>query len=287
MLVVTFVLAGPAFVASFNIPLVGAAPLVTERFYVLPELVLSLLGAIALQALLGAWLLRVPLAIGATGLAASVSAALSYPEVREHHRPTVENYVLNSLESAPADAIVVTAGDHELFGFLYAQNALHLRPDVTFVNPGPMGQRWYREDIFARTGVSLETPGGGPVGPITMADRLAATGRPLLFTSWPDPKLSHVAHFTVGTLMRVVTPGVVAPEPDVLARANEELFAAFRMEPTLPEDPHGWGAVVMVDYARPWLELANAYGARGETDKAEACFLRGKQFVPTLVRTPR
>ena len=209
--------------------------------------------------------------------------AITLPEIREHNRPSVENYVRNTLKSAPPDAIVVESGDHRLFGFIYAQNVLHLRPDISFVNPGPMGQAWYRRDLGARIGVNLDTPSRGPIGPLTLSRRLAATGRPLYYTDFYDAKLEPLHHESVGTLMRIKNEADPASEPEALERQNTELFGQFTMEPTLPNDPYGWGYGFMKDYARPWVELANAYGERGDAERALACFARAKALAPGFV----
>jgi len=284
----TFVLSGPLFVATFNVPLTGAGPRVVERFYLLPELVMALLAAVALDWVVARF--RRPLPPGAVAalvvLAGGSAAAYAYPQIREYNRPTVENYIRNSLRSAPPNAIVVAGGDHRLFGFLYVQKALGLRQDVRVVNPGPLPQRWYREEMKAQTGVDFETPRGGPIGPITMANRLVATGRPLFYADWIDPKLSQVRHDSIGTLMHVLTDSDRGFGTEALEGANEALFRDFFLETSVPKDSHGWGALLMTDYARPWLELANAYGAQHRMDRAEACVARAREFTPEIVRTP-
>jgi hypothetical protein len=54
---------------------------------------------------------------------------------------------------------------------------------------------------------------------------------------------------------------------------------AYRPQWTLPE-PNTWGAARMLDYARPWSALANAFAAAGDEMRAEVCRNRAKALTP-------
>jgi hypothetical protein len=282
-LVAAFVLAGPIFISWFNLPFEGAGPTVAERFYLFPEVVLTVLSALSLDAL-APWLMARDGLMGALSVQAGLAAAiLTVPEVLEHNRPTVEIYIENTLRAAPEDALIVGSGDHRWGGFMYARYALHMRTDVLFLVPGTMGQAWYRRDMQALTGVSFETPTHHPVGPKTLMSRLLATGRPLFYSDWPEPEIANTPHYTVGTLMRVLREGESPPAPEELEAMNVEAFSRYEIEPTLPQDENGWGYALQGDYARAWGELGQAYGKAGRVAKEQECFARAAGFAPWLV----
>lgn len=219
-----FLLAGPVFIARFNLPFVGVAPTVAERFYLFPEVILTVMTALSLDALVP-WLMRRDGLVAALTAQVSVAAAiLTVPEVIEHNRPTVDIYIKNTLATAPENAIIVGSGDHRWGGFMYARYALHLRPDVLHVVPDKMTQAYYRRDVQTETGVSLETPEHHAVGPKTLMARLLATGRPVLYTDWPDPKVLGTVHYSVGTLMRPLGDGETLPSAEEVLTMNLDTF---------------------------------------------------------------
>jgi Protein of unknown function (DUF2723) len=287
LLFAAFLLAGPIFIARFNLPFVGAAPTVAERFYLFPEVILTVMGAFSLDAVVPWLMARDGLMAALVVQVALAASILTVPEVLEHNRPTVELYIKNTLRTAPKDALIVGTGDHRWGGFMYARYALHLRPDVLYLVPGTMTQAWYRRELQAMTGVSFETPLGGPVGPKTLMARLLATGRPLFYTDWPDLAVAATPHVTVGTLMRVLPEGEPPPSPETLEAANLEVFSSYQMESSPPADEHGWGYTLQPDYARPWLELARRYGEEGDARSEQACLARAAELAPWTVKVGR
>jgi hypothetical protein len=282
-LALSFVLAGPALVAAFNLPPGGAAFAVASRFYLLPMLLVCVAGALAIDAIAPPIAAR-PLHAGAVAVVlAAAQAGIAVPEVREHTRPTVALYAENTLRAAPPNAIIVGSGDHRWGGFLYARYATHTRTDVVFVVQGLVAQAWYRRMLHAMTGVDFDTPEGKPIGPKTTMSRLLATGRPLFYTDWPDPKVTNAPHYTVGTLMRIVRPAERAPTPDVLFAINDGTFALYQTEPTVPQDEHSWSFDLQADYARAWGELGERYQAESRPADAQTCFARAGWWAPWLV----
>jgi hypothetical protein len=198
--------------------------------------------------------------------------------------------VVAALHARRAPAIVLLAavaytpsGDHRWGGFMYARYALHLRPDVLHVVPAKMTQAYYRRDLQAETGVALETPEHRAVGPKTLMARLLATGRPVLYTDWPDPKLSGTVHYSVGTLMRLLRDGETLPSPEEVLTMNLDTFSRYMDEPTLPEDVHGWGYSLQPDYARPWVELGARFAEVGDVAREQDCYRRVARWAPWLV----
>jgi hypothetical protein len=279
-----WVLTGPVFVAPFNLPLDGAGPTMAERFYLLPEVVVTLLGALSLDVLVPP-LRRTPAraAMAATlvGIGASVQAV---PEVREYSRPTTELYLRNALRTAPQDAIVVGGGDHRWGAFLYGRYALHLRPDVDFVMPGLLKQAWYRDILSQHVGISFETTSGHRiVGPRTLMARLLATGRPVLYTDWVDASLEDTRHYTVGALMRVLREDEPEPSAEDVLAMNMQAFSDYEIEASPPEDPRGWGYDLQSSYARAWGELAARFAGRGDLENKQRCLARAATLAPWTV----
>ena len=283
-LAIAFLLAGPVFVASFNLPFVGAAPLIAERFYLFPETILTVMGALSIDALVPWLVSRQGLAAALTLQVAVVASILTVPEVLEYTRPTVENYIENTLRTAPQDALIVGSGDHRWGGFMYARYALGLRRDVQYVVPAMMVQAWYRHEMQTATGVSFETLERQPVGPKTMMTRLLATGRPVFYSDWPDAKLVDTPHYTVGTLMRVLKEGESAPTPEAVLALNLAVFGQYEVEKTVPENPNGWGYMVQEDYARAWGDLGNEFKTAGDREKEQQCYAMAASFAPWLVK---
>jgi hypothetical protein len=280
----SLLLAGPGLVALFDLPLHSIERQVVERFYLLPELMICVPGALALDAVARVLSRHrfVAVALGAF----FVIGQLVSNAMRRGDRPgpSVEQYVENTLRNAPPNAIVVGTGDMRWGGFLYARYALHLRPDVTFVNPSLLSQRWYRRLASELTGVNFETPTGKPIGPKTTVSRLLASGRPIGYTDWPDPKVADTPSYAVGTLMRVVAPGEAPPSSERLEAMNLEAFAAFTLEPAPPPESDAWGHALAPDYARPWIQLARRFDAEGRPDDAQRCLARAGKLAPWTVR---
>jgi hypothetical protein len=287
-LVASFLLAGPLLIGSFDLALDGVAANIARRFYLLPELLVCLMAAIAIESL------ALPLAnrdgwmAGVVALVAVLDGFAGWSTVQEHGRPSVALYLENALRTAPPNAILVGSGDQRWGGFMYARYALKERPDVFFLAPRLLPQAWYRRLAGAMTGVDFATPEGKAIGPKTTIARLLASGRPVLFTDWTDAKIVDTPHYSVGPLMHIVAPGETPPTDDALEAMNEAAFASFEIESTVPDDPRGWAYPLQVDYARAWIELAVRFEEGGKEPQAQECLARGATFAPWLVRsTPR
>ncbi len=223
-LVASFLLAGPLLVSAFDLPLEGVATNIARRFYLLPELLACLLSAIALESLALPLARRDRWVAAVVVVVAAIDTAVGLGEVREHGRPSVALYIENALRAAPPNAILVGTGDQRWGGFMYARYALHERPDVFFLAPRLLPQRWYRRLATTMTGVDFTTPAGAAIGPKTTIARLLATGRPVLYTDWPDEKVVDTPHYSVGPLMRLLAPGETPPSDDDLEAMNESTF---------------------------------------------------------------
>jgi hypothetical protein len=189
-LVASLVLAGPVFVARFNLPSKGIATHITERFHLLPLALSAVLLALALDVVLARVALATQHVAAAGAVLFVVRTVISYPDVREHHRPTIDLYVRNALRIALPHAIVLHSGDDRVGAFLYARWALGLRPDVEAITPVLLLTDWYPPQVSARLGIPV-VHGARPPGTDrpelsahALVDQLLATDRPLYTTDW-------------------------------------------------------------------------------------------------------
>lgn len=281
-LAVSFVLAGPLFVARFNLPPHGVAIHIVERFHLLPLALCALMLAPILDVLRE----RVRHAPIVLGVLFAIRAMVSYPAVVEHHRPTIDNYMRNVLTLAPPRSIILHSGDDRVGAFMYARCALHLRPDVEAIAPVLLLTEWYPPQVSARLGLPIvhgvKAPGADrpELSARHLVEQLEATDRPLVVTDWFRSGLETSApSYPVGPLIYVPKRRSDVPDPVKLAAMNVDAFDKMTLEPTLPE-ADTWAAARILDYARPWNALADAFGAMGDVERSQLCRDRAKALTP-------
>jgi hypothetical protein len=282
-LLATLLLTGPAFVGLFNLSVRGLDRAIVERFHLLPQVVLCVLVAPALDAVARGRLERPAVATLSAVAFGGASGALSLEELARHHDGGVERWVRDSLVAAPSGAVVLGAGDHRFGAFLYAQRALGLRPDVTYVDLNVARNAWYRAQLGARLGVTLVGPRNGTLSTVELAQQLLATGRPVLLTHFATDAIPRaLPTYPIGTLIRVLPADAVAPPPRALEAENEAVFA--RMSPPGGlSAPDSWAGDLQASYARPWSALAFAF----TDDPAHAARLRARAHAWTAPRAER
>ena len=276
---VSFLLSGPVFVLLLNSSPDDAISRETvQRFHCLPSLFLAFFAAFGWMAVCQVrWLSRRMIAlIGVATLIAVVCR--SGPLVVARHGPVIENYCKSSLESLPEHAILVGTGDQRLFGFIYAQRALGIRPDVLYIHRTLIASLWYSHGVDNVLRQPL------PIRPLEMIQALLDTGRPVFLANIENKAVANnFATFPLGTAVRVLPPGHRAPALAEVEDLNLDLWA--RMKPDLlpfrPAD--SWAAEAQEDYARPWLALADAYGSSGEHAAQSRNLARVLQIAPWLV----
>jgi hypothetical protein len=262
----SFLLAGPMMLALLIGRPVGVYALVIERLHMLPLMLATVPVAWGVDVALAR--VRPAAAPWATALATvavvAYNAATVPAGVREAERPTVEQYLRNTLGMLPPGAVVLGVGDHRCFGFFFLQTVEGVRPDVTYVEAGMLRDGWYRERIArALGGASVGDDAAG------LAARLADAGRAVFVTdSLNDLVPAGHASFPDGTVERVLAAGEASPAPAVLEAMNLEVARNFVREPTAPKDPWGWSGEVDATYARPWIQLSREYQALGDADRA-------------------
>jgi len=275
-LVASLVLAGPVFVARFNLVPKGISGTIVERFHHLPLALACLLVALSLDVCVKRSSLVAPIA----AVVVAVRAVVSYPAVAEHHRPTIDLYMRNVLAYVPDRALVVSEGDDRTGAFMYARCAVGLRTDVDTVNPRLLFYGWYADQVSARLGFPVVRGKDGVLSAAALLVQLEKSGRPVFLTSWPAAGVDETfPSYPIGPLLRIVPSKKDVPDPFTLLAMNERAFDQMDLEETLPA-PHTWAGERMHDYARPWTVLGSAFDAMGDPGRAEACRRRARALTP-------
>jgi hypothetical protein len=269
----SWLLAGPAVLATLVGRPVGIYALIIERMHIMPLLLLSVPLAWGVDVLLERaprdareWIAAAA-AIGVT----AVDTWRVPPRIAEYERPTVEHYLQDTLSNVPPRSLLVGVGDHRFFGFLVEQRVLGLRPDVVYVDAGMLRTDWYR----ARTATALcdGVQVASEARDLVAAE--ASTGRPVYLTD-SVVTLLPVGFDTMalGTVLKVVPHGAPPLAPEDLERTNLDLARGLHRDPTRPEDPWSWSGEADGTYETPWIALARAYRARGDAAAASRCIDR-------------
>ncbi len=273
MLLLSLLLAGPVFVSRFNLAPIGVAAAVAERFYVLPMTIFTVfvargLSAVSAQLSELRWARTASVwgGLGWVGLA----VMLAGPTVANHHRPAIELYLRNCLVSAEPRALLLGSGDLRSFGFSYVRRALHLRPDVVYIDVHLLRYAWYQQQIERRLGFALRGISAANVKTPELAISLLASGRPLYMTNVFSPLIpAQLPSYPVGTLIRILPATASLPHPAELLVMNEKLFAEFQFDlsPEPLMDP--WASRLAGEYVRPWAQLAGVFDRAGLAGRAE------------------
>lgn len=280
--------AGPLFIARFNIPPVGVGAAVVARFHLLPAALLVPLVALGFDALSRRLPLR-PLPRLVATLGAMAACALgAYPSVAAEQGPEVERSVLDALDTAAPRAVVLGVSDDLTFGFPYAQRALGRRGDVLFVNPSLLLLEPYRRRVERSLGASLSAVSRARnVDTAALASVVLGLGRPLYLAEAASPVITRsFPSYPDGLLVRVLPRGSAAPTLREVLGANERRFAAYRQQPAAEAPTTPWLRNARERYARPWLTLADAVRSAGRPDIAERLRVRASMYAPWFGRTP-
>jgi hypothetical protein len=279
MLAASALLAGPVFVAIFNLAPRGLSAHIVERFHLLPTALVAVLTAIGLDPVLAR--IRHPqrdrIAYAIAAILGLVRGAVTRPELAERQRGTTERWLDNVLATLPPNAVVVGDGDDAVSGFLYEQVALGKRPDVVHIAPRLLFAKWYTHHVA----LALGDPGflnGGPVGELSepaMLRELLALGRPVYVLDTSN--LGTMPTYPVGPVIRVVADAKDILDPYALEKENLGVFGklALDAEPPLAGT---WAGLRWPDYARPWRSLAASFERLGDKRRADICRKRALRF---------
>lgn len=266
-LATSFVLAGPFFAALMNVELSPEGTAIVRRFHLLPMLLLVVPFALGADVVFRRARIAYRIAAIMTTLLAGTLFGAG-PVLREHE-PMLESYLLDTLRTAPRNAVLLGSGDERVFGVLYEQLACGIRRDVVFVSPILLEYDWYRRRVGQALGLSLSPPEHGSVDTVALAFRLLGTGRRLFLTDvFSDAILRRYATYPIGTLIEVLPPGVPSPSPADVERQNLDLFATYHVNHAVLDVTRAWSRGARDSYARPWRSLAMAFEALGDGEAA-------------------
>lgn len=279
-----FALTGPLLLMRFNLQPVGVAGAVVERFHVLPMALLVVPAAILWSRVGERLRLRHEFAGMLVVGVAYLGVVTGHERLSEAHRPTVELYAQNVLQSLPQNAVLIGTGDHRLYGIRYVQRTQNVRPDVIYLDATMLLYPWYRALIERRyevvlDGVQDETH---VLSPRTLMASLQAQGRPVYLTNvFAESIPRNFALVPHGAVHEVLRPGQSAPPLDAMFERTRRTMTAYAFEETVPR-PGTWGALAFDDYALVWRRLANAYRAAGNEEAASRCETFARRLLPAV-----
>ncbi|MGE0872505.1 MAG: DUF2723 domain-containing protein [Kofleriaceae bacterium] len=280
MLGASWLLAGPILVSRFNVVPEGLGLYVCQRFYVLPALLLAIPIATAFDAAVRkiSGKAESPIVAGVLGVVIFLGlAASSLPYLSRVHSPAVHYGVTNLLGSLPDDAVVIGIADDQLFGIRYAQLALELRRDVTYVHWPMVKLPWYRERL-AEHGVVIKP---GPRASVDLADALIASGRPVFVdNSTRVVNFAGRATYPHGIVHRVVARDDKPPPLGEVVERNKQLFASFELGYPFPGIDDEWATEVHHRYANTWYLLERALLGARDLANAQAAADIARQVGP-------
>jgi hypothetical protein len=284
VLAACWLLCGVGFFAAFNLPAEGFWEVVSARFWLVPNVIFALWVAVGTSAFLRLEIWRQPsVPAFLLGICLSVHAAIAAQRAPHHNSTWLEDYLHNSLQVVEQDAVIFGTGDSRLFGMLYVQEVQGLRPDVSYVAAGLLGQSWYRNRLLDRA-PGLELEGG-------LAERIRAnlTERPVyLSIRLYTPELSQKIPpaWPVGAvLMKVKAPGEALPAPDALVRTTLATMQTFEMT-SRPlnqwQASRTWEYEAWDQYALGWERIANAQRNAGNAAGAAFSLEQARELSPWL-----
>lgn len=256
----SFVIAGPLFVARFNLRPVALEAYTVSRFHLLPMVLLAIPTAVGLT-----WLLdRLPkrpalLAVVVVAMAGG-SFAISMPEVARFHTAAVERSLDNLLETLPPNAIVIGTQDILYFGATYLQAVRDVRPDVTVIFVPHVGLPFYRERLRETTGVDLSdlVTQKAAMPSVVIAERMLATGRPVFIDQFQANIAKSFPVYPLGLVFRVLPKGSALPTIEELFAMNKALYERFHFDYAIPGPNDDLAAQAHAQYAATWRALAQS-----------------------------
>ncbi len=278
LLLTTVLLSGFGLVSLFQAAPEGTGALMIRKFY-LASMALSVVPTALCIDPLHDWLVaranvlgKTSVKVVAAAVVAVTTAVLTLPKVQDSHSPMLQNYLLDTLEPLPKNAVVMGNGDHRAFGMLYVQRVLKTRPDTVFVDPKMLHNEWYREQTERIAKCALPAPKNNNLSSVELAVAFQRCGRPVFLTNiLTDAIPQQLPTFPYGTTIAVLPAGAVPPPPQELVKINKDVFARYRRLDQR-EHPDAWAREVSHHYRRTWDTLEKASEATG--NKADADFCR-------------
>jgi hypothetical protein len=284
-LVLSFLAAGPLFLAYANPPIVGLFAGIFARFYILPSIPFAvILGCGCCEVV--TWVSRLvtrtrPTLSAGRRLAASgaiaallvalcvAPAAARYSTVDQSSNYMTINFIKDLLAPLDPGAILLTEGDTAVLGTWYAQNVEGYRPDVVVIAVPLLHFQWYIDDIRRQhpdVAVPFNTNqvAGQPVTEKIVGANFA--NRPIYYVGVISEAFpGGYGEIRTGFARKFVLTADAA-DPFAFVRANLGRLTAYRF-PTRGYPPDSWENWESTYYGDAAFDLANAYES---TDVAAA-----------------
>ena len=284
-LLLSWIISGPLFASRFNIPLQADALFIVERFYIVPDLLLSIFSAWGLL-----WLWNrgrnMPLLLALSmSLVLLVQFSLNLQRARHDDANLIEDYGLYTLRSVAPHALIVGGNDNMAGSMQYLQQVLRVRSDVLFVVESAFHQPWYQEYLrqqHPEDACLLEQSQGSS----ELLIQQAIAQRPV-YVRFADDKLiqQYAASPEIATLLRLF------PSKHKMANTRQleknminslETFP-FRTPPLgTPRWKERADAWALVQFAGGFLELSKMYQAEQDAQSYMRTQLSAKKLAPWL-----
>ena len=280
-LVAAWLLCGPVFVAMIGRGVSGADYLHLRKFHALFEL-MTVVGCAFGATLLERHVSRRSLALFLLAGVILAGGAHALPFRQDHTGPTVEQYVRDTLEALPDDAILVGDSDHRYVGFAYGQRALGLRPDVDYIDTQILGFDWYRDRVESQLGFKTGATGDQThIG--RLFERVRQSGRPLFVTHRFHPKMEQYWRLEpVGTAFRLLPAEAAGTPPaEQFDRQIDRLQDAHIVpRPWVPKT--SWSHLVLTHYGLVWQFSARQLHEAGQRERAHRARSISEKFAPWI-----
>lgn len=128
--------------------------------------------------------IHMPRAAGWALLALPLLAlGLNFPQQNLSRDTTALQFARQSLESAPANAVILVEDDAATFALWYGRYGLNVRPDTAIVNPNLLAFDWYRRTLQAtHPRLLLADPSGTPTRSLEEFTQWNRSAAPLQYT---------------------------------------------------------------------------------------------------------
>jgi hypothetical protein len=246
-----------AFCALSNLSTAKALYLtILERFCIQSDLMLSITAGLGFARVLAAARARWAPAGAVLILAVGVTAHAS--DASERNNRVFSDFVTTAFASLPANAIVITMGDHLTGSVFYFREVEKLRPDVIHLDRELLGCTWYSErkrrlypDLFLPDGVYGKRGwniknllDGNPKRPLVVIDRLDTWDQ-----SWKDGyKLA------TNGLVHPLVPASQFPSFEEWQARDRRAIGSYSVVPALRSREGSW------EYALGQLAMATQGG---------------------------
>ena len=283
----SWLLAAPWLLSRFTYPAEGFFVAVVERFHLQPNVLLAVLLGVGV-----AWVKRLSFwsrpALPAMVLAVNVAAVglMNLPRAGWATNTVLEDFLHNALVGAEERALLLTSGDAQTFGFVYAQEVAGLRPDVAAVAPQLLPHDWYRARLKERhPDLVLENEQGRALSWQEVAARNLT--RPIHVSprlSMRDPATAPTM-VPYGPFMRVIRQGEPLPPPQVVEQQLGARMAGWRMDTRVvdaEECRHTLECTTWDHYALVLDAVASGYRATGSDADAERVHAAAVELSPWL-----